>query len=156
MRPMRQAFWDHQDIHDFTARKIFEIGPFADVTANQRRMAKSVNFGLLYGMSDFGLAQRLEIERGEARKITEAYFARFPGVRGYIDRCLEEGRERGYVQTLLGRAPLHARSALEESHAALGRGTRSNERAASGQRRGSDEARDWCASIAGWPNSGTT
>jgi DNA polymerase-1 len=100
---MRQAFWEHQDIHDFTARKIFEIGPFADVTANQRRMAKSVNFGLLYGMSDFGLAQRLEIERGEARKITEAYFARFPGVRGYIDRCLEDGRERGYVQTLLGR-----------------------------------------------------
>jgi DNA polymerase-1 len=100
---MRQAFWEHQDIHDFTARKIFEIGPFADVTPNQRRMAKSVNFGLLYGMSDFGLAQRLEIERGEARKITEAYFARFPGVRGYINRCLEEGRERGYVQTLLGR-----------------------------------------------------
>jgi DNA polymerase-1 len=100
---MRQAFWEHQDIHDFTARRIFEIGPFADVTPNQRRMAKSVNFGLLYGMSDFGLAQRLEIERGEARKITEAYFARFPGVRGYIDRCLEQGRERGYVETLLGR-----------------------------------------------------
>jgi DNA polymerase-1 len=100
---MRQAFWERQDIHDFTARRIFEIGPFADVTPNQRRMAKSVNFGLLYGMSDFGLAQRLEIERGQARAITEAYFARFPGVRGYIDRCLEEGRECGYVQTLLGR-----------------------------------------------------
>jgi DNA polymerase I len=100
---MREAFWDHQDIHDFTARRIFEIGPFADVTPNQRRMAKSVNFGLLYGMSDFGLAQRLEIDRGEAHAITAAYFARFPGVRGYIDRCLEEGRERGYVQTLLGR-----------------------------------------------------
>lgn len=100
---MREAFWEHQDIHDFTARRIFEIGPFADVTDNQRRMAKSVNFGLLYGMSDFGLAQRLEIERGQAKAITEAYFARFPGVRGYIDRTLEEGRERGYVQTLLGR-----------------------------------------------------
>jgi DNA polymerase-1 len=100
---MREAFWSHQDIHDFTARQIFEIGPFADVTANQRRMAKSVNFGLLYGMSDFGLAQRLEIDRGQAHAMTEAYFARFPGVRGYIDRCLEEGRERGYVQTLLGR-----------------------------------------------------
>jgi DNA polymerase I len=100
---MRQAFWDHQDIHDFTARKIFDIGPFADVTPNQRRMAKSVNFGLLYGMSDFGLAQRLEIDRAQAHAMTEAYFARFPGVRGYIDRCLEEGRERGYVETLLGR-----------------------------------------------------
>jgi DNA polymerase-1 len=100
---MREAFWQHQDIHDVTARKIFDIGPFADVDANQRRMAKSVNFGLLYGMSDFGLAQRLEIDRGSARAMTDAYFAQFPGVRGYIDRCLEEGRERGYVQTLLGR-----------------------------------------------------
>jgi len=100
---MRQAFWEHQDIHDFTARKIFDIGPLAEVTPNQRRMAKSVNFGLLYGMSDFGLAQRLEIDRAQAHAITEAYFARFPGVRGYIDHCLEEGRERGYVQTLLGR-----------------------------------------------------
>jgi len=100
---MKEAFWSHQDIHDFTARQIFEVGPFADVTPNQRRMAKSVNFGLLYGMSAFGLAQRLEIERGEAQAMTDAYFARFPGVRGYIDRCLAEGRERGYVQTLLGR-----------------------------------------------------
>ena len=100
---MRAAFHEHQDIHDFTARRIFEIGPFADVTPNQRRMAKSVNFGLLYGMSDFGLAQRLEIDRGEARAITTAYFARFPGVRAYIEACLEEGRERGYVSTLLGR-----------------------------------------------------
>jgi DNA polymerase-1 len=100
---MRQAFWERQDIHDFTARKIFDIGPFADVTPNQRRMAKSVNFGLLYGMSDFGLAQRLEIDRAQARAITEAYFARFPSVRAYIDRCLAEGRERGYVATILGR-----------------------------------------------------
>jgi DNA polymerase-1 len=100
---MRTAFHEHQDIHDFTARKLFEVGPFADVTGNQRRMAKSVNFGLLYGMSDFGLAQRLEIDRGEARAITTAYFDRFPGVRSYIERCLEEGRERGYVSTLLGR-----------------------------------------------------
>ncbi|GAC1404829.1 MAG: DNA polymerase I [Candidatus Velthaea sp.] len=100
---MRTAFHERQDIHDFTARKIFEVGPFADVTPNQRRMAKSVNFGLLYGMSDFGLAQRLEIDRGEARAITTAYFERFPGVRAYIERCLEAGRERGYVETLLGR-----------------------------------------------------
>jgi DNA polymerase-1 len=70
---------------------------------NQRRMAKSVNFGLLYGMSDFGLAQRLEIPRAEARAITEAYFARFPSVRAYIDRTLDEARELGYVATILGR-----------------------------------------------------
>jgi DNA polymerase I len=100
---MRAAFHEGQDIHDFTARRIFDVGPFAQVDPNQRRMAKSVNFGLLYGMSDFGLAQRLEIERGAARAMTEAYFERFPGVRGYIDRCLQEARERGYVETLLGR-----------------------------------------------------
>ena len=100
---MRQAFHEGQDIHDFTARRIFDVGPLAEVTRGQRTMAKSVNFGLLYGMSDFGLAQRLEIDRATARTMTEAYFARFPGVRGYIDRCLDEARERGYVQTLLGR-----------------------------------------------------
>ena len=100
---MRAAFHEGQDIHDFTARRIFDVGPFAEVDPNQRRMAKSVNFGLLYGMSDFGLAQRLEIDRGTARAMTEAYFERFPGVRGYIDRCLEQARERGYVETLLGR-----------------------------------------------------
>jgi DNA polymerase-1 len=100
---MRAAFHEHQDIHDFTARRIFDVGPFAEVTRNQRTMAKSVNFGLLYGMSDFGLAQRLEIDRATARAMTEAYFERFPGVRGYIDTCLEQARERGYVETLLGR-----------------------------------------------------
>jgi DNA polymerase-1 len=100
---MRTAFHERQDIHDFTARKIFDVGPFADVDPNQRRMAKSVNFGLLYGMSDFGLAQRLEIDRATARTMSETYFERFPGVRGYIDRCLEQARECGYVETILGR-----------------------------------------------------
>ncbi|HYW53214.1 MAG TPA: DNA polymerase I [Dongiaceae bacterium] len=100
---MRAAFHERQDIHDFTARRIFDVGPLAGVTRAQRTMAKSVNFGLLYGMSDFGLAQRLEIDRATARAMTEAYFARFPGVRGYIDRCLEEARECGYVKTILGR-----------------------------------------------------
>jgi DNA polymerase-1 len=100
---MREAFHAGQDIHDFTARQIFDVGPFAEIDGNQRRMAKSVNFGLLYGMSDFGLAQRLEIERGEAKAMTQAYFARFPSVRAYIERSLEEAREKGYVETILGR-----------------------------------------------------
>jgi DNA polymerase I len=100
---MRTAFHEGADIHDFTARQIFGIGPIAPVSANERRMAKAVNFGLLYGMSDFGLAQRLEIGRAEAKAITTQYFARFPTVRGWIDRNLEEGRERGYVATILGR-----------------------------------------------------
>ena len=99
---MRTAFEEGQDIHDFTARQIFNVGD-GTVDGNQRRMAKSVNFGLLYGMSDFGLAQRLEIARAEAREITAAYFARFPSVRAYIDRTLEEARELGYVTTIMGR-----------------------------------------------------
>ncbi len=100
---MRRAFEEGQDIHDFTARQIFGIAPEASVDQNQRRMAKSVNFGLLYGMSDFGLAQRLEISRAEAKEITAAYFARFPSVRRHIEVTLEEGRRRGYVSTILGR-----------------------------------------------------
>jgi DNA polymerase-1 len=100
---MREAFAEGQDIHDYTARKIFDLGPLLPVDQNQRRMAKSVNFGLLYGMSDFGLAQRLDIGRAEAKAITAAYFARFPSVRAYIEATLERGRELGYVETILGR-----------------------------------------------------
>ncbi len=100
---MRRAFEEGQDIHDFTARQIFDVPTGIKADDNQRRIAKSVNFGLLYGMSDFGLAQRLEIGRAEAKEMTTAYFARFPSVRAYIDRTVEEGRERGYVTTLFGR-----------------------------------------------------
>jgi DNA polymerase I len=100
---LRRAFAQSQDIHDFTARQIFGIASGVSVDPNQRRMAKSVNFGLFYGMSDFGLAQRLEIGRAEAKEITTAYFARFPDVRGFIDRTIEEGRRNGYVSTILGR-----------------------------------------------------
>ena len=100
---MRRAFEEGQDIHDFTARQIFNVPAGVSVDGNQRRMAKSVNFGLLYGMSDFGLAQRLEIDRSVARDITTAYFARFPSVRDYIDRTIEIARQKGYVTTILGR-----------------------------------------------------
>lgn len=100
---MRRAFEEGQDIHDFTARQIFSVVPGAEVDANQRRMAKSVNFGLLYGMSEFGLAQRLEIPRAQAREITHSYFARFPSVREYIRETLDAGRRNGYVSTILGR-----------------------------------------------------
>ncbi len=102
-RALRSAFEEAADIHDFTARQIFGIAPNVRVDPNQRRMAKSVNFGLFYGMSDFGLAQRLEISRAQAKEITTAYFARFPDVRAYIERTIEEGRRNGYVSTILGR-----------------------------------------------------
>ncbi|HKU66560.1 MAG TPA: DNA polymerase I [Candidatus Baltobacteraceae bacterium] len=100
---MRRAFHEGQDIHDFTARQIFNVGPSEAVDGNQRRIAKSVNFGLLYGMSDFGLAQRLEIGRAEAKEMTQAYFSRFPSVRDYIKSVIDRGREQGFVRTILGR-----------------------------------------------------
>ncbi|HVR47798.1 MAG TPA: DNA polymerase I [Candidatus Binatia bacterium] len=100
---MRAAFRESADIHDYTARQIFNVPADVLVDGNQRRMAKSVNFGLFYGMSDFGLAQRLEISRAEAKEMTAAYFARFPEVRAYIDNTIEEGRRTGYVSTILGR-----------------------------------------------------
>ncbi|HMD01933.1 MAG TPA: DNA polymerase I [Candidatus Baltobacteraceae bacterium] len=100
---MREAFRRGDDIHDVTARGIFGVLQPDRPTPNQRRIAKSVNFGLLYGMSEFGLAQRLGIERLEARAMTDAYFARFPRVREWIEANLEFGRERGYVETMLGR-----------------------------------------------------
>jgi DNA polymerase-1 len=100
---MRRAFHEGQDIHDFTARQIFDVRVGESADPNQRRIAKSVNFGLLYGMSDFGLAQRLEIPRAQAKEMTQAYFARFPSVRAYIDGVIRAGREDGYVTTLLGR-----------------------------------------------------
>ncbi len=100
---MRRAFEQGQDIHDFTARRLFTIPEDEHVDPNQRRMAKSVNFGLLYGMSEFGLAQRLEISRAQAKEITAAYFARFPSVREFIEKSLAQGRRDGYVSTILGR-----------------------------------------------------
>jgi DNA polymerase-1 len=100
---MRRAFEEGQDIHDFTARQIFDVPPGGKADGNQRRMAKAVNFGLLYGMSDFGLAQRLEIGRAEAKEMSAAYFARFPSVRAFIENTLEEGRKNGFVSTIFGR-----------------------------------------------------
>jgi DNA polymerase-1 len=97
---MLEAFRQGQDIHDFTARQIFGG---ETVSPQQRRVAKSVNFGLLYGMSDFGLAQRLEIPKSQAKEMIQAYFARFPSVKSYIRGVIEQGRHDGYVSTLLGR-----------------------------------------------------
>lgn len=100
---MRRAFVERQDIHDFTARQIFSLPQGQAATGNQRRMAKAVNFGLLYGMSDFGLAQRLEIGRAQAKEMSAAYFARFPSVQAFIEEVIERARQDGYVTTILGR-----------------------------------------------------
>lgn len=97
-----EAFRAGQDVHAITAAKIFGI-PLEEVTADQRRIAKTANFGIMYGISSFGLSQRLKIGRGEAKKIIEDYFANFPAISSYIEDTLTAARENGYVETIFGR-----------------------------------------------------
>ena len=96
------AFRNGVDVHAATAEKIFGV-PHEDVTPEQRRVAKTANFGIMYGISSFGLAQRLGVSRSEAKKIIDDYFAAFPAVRSYIDDTIAAARENGYVETLFGR-----------------------------------------------------
>src|SRR5689334_336080 len=97
-----RAFKEGDDIHRVTAAEIFGVPP-ADVTADQRRYIKAVNFGLIYGMSAFGLATQLNIERSAAAQFIERYFTRYPGVAAYMQRTRELAREQGYVETVFGR-----------------------------------------------------
>ena len=97
-----EAFRNGQDVHASTAAKIFGID-LSDVTPDQRRIAKTANFGIMYGISSFGLSQRLKIGRGEAKKIIEDYFANFPAISSYIEDTLTAARENGYVETIFGR-----------------------------------------------------
>lgn len=97
-----QAFTEGQDIHRATAAEVFGV-QVEQVTPEQRRYAKVINFGLIYGMSEFGLATQLGLERTAARIFIDRYFARYPGVAGYMKRTRELARQNGYVETVLGR-----------------------------------------------------
>jgi DNA polymerase-1 len=97
-----EAFGRGEDIHRRTAAEVAGVAPDA-VTADQRARAKAVNFGIIYGSSAFGLARQLGIAAGEARETIDAYFARYRGVRRFLDVTVEQARERGWVTTLLGR-----------------------------------------------------
>ncbi|MGY4830330.1 DNA polymerase I [Sphaerotilaceae bacterium SBD11-9] len=97
-----KAFAEGMDVHRATASEVFGIEPAA-VTSEQRRYAKTINFGLIYGMGAFGLAASLGIERGAASQYIERYFARYPGVKQYMDDTKASAKERGYVETLFGR-----------------------------------------------------
>ncbi|HZN25784.1 MAG TPA: DNA polymerase I [Burkholderiales bacterium] len=97
-----RAFSAGEDIHRATASEVFGT-PLEDVSADQRRYVKAINFGLMYGMSAFGLSRQLEIERSAAAQYIERYFARYPGVKAYMDRTRELARERGFVETVFGR-----------------------------------------------------
>ncbi|MGB5451157.1 MAG: DNA polymerase I [Sedimenticolaceae bacterium] len=97
------AFAAGADIHRATAAEVFGADSPEAVTAEQRRSAKAINFGLIYGMSAFGLARQLGIERGAAQEYVDLYFARYPGVKDFMERTREQAREQGYVETLFGR-----------------------------------------------------
>ncbi|MEC8518157.1 MAG: DNA polymerase I, partial [Pseudomonadota bacterium] len=99
---LRQAFADGQDIHAMTASEMFGV-PLADMTAETRRRAKAINFGIIYGISAFGLANQLGISRGEASDYIKAYFERFPGIKDYMNAVKQEAHAQGYVSTLFGR-----------------------------------------------------
>ena len=99
---MIEAFRNQADIHTITAAKVFVVEP-ENVTAEMRRTAKMVNFGIIYGISAFGLSQRLGIPRTEAASIIEAYFREYPAIRDFMDLTIAEARENGFVETLSGR-----------------------------------------------------
>jgi DNA polymerase-1 len=96
------AFAEDRDVHQATAAEVFGM-QLADVTPDQRRSAKAINFGLIYGMSAFGLARQLSIGRGEAQKYVDLYFERYPGVKRYMDETKQKARDAGFVETIFGR-----------------------------------------------------
>ena len=118
------AFAHNLDIHTATAAEVFGV-PLEEVSNDQRRMAKVINFGLIYGMSAFGLASQLNLERAAAQAYIDRYFARYPGVAGYMQRTREAARSQGYVETVFGR-----RLYLPEINAKNGQRRQGAERAA--------------------------
>ncbi|WP_312787805.1 DNA polymerase I, partial [Stenotrophomonas indicatrix] len=108
-----RAFEQGADVHRATAAEVFGR-TLEEVTSNERRAAKAINFGLMYGMSAFGLARNLGIDRGQAQDYVALYFSRYPGVRDFMERMREQAREQGYVETLFGRRlylnDIHARN----------------------------------------------
>jgi len=99
---LKQAFADGIDIHALTASQMFDV-PLDEMTPDVRRQAKAINFGVIYGISGFGLARNLRIPRKDAQAFIDKYFERFPGIRGYMDDTVAFAKEQGFVQTLFGR-----------------------------------------------------
>ena len=99
---MQEAFNSGHDIHTATAAKIYKI-PLEEVTTDMRRKAKTANFGIIYGISVFGLSERLAVPRAEAKELIDGYFESYPDVKKYMDNCIQRAKELGYVETMLGR-----------------------------------------------------
>jgi DNA polymerase-1 len=102
IQTLKKAFKDTLDVHAATASQVFGI-PLENITPELRRKAKAINFGIIYGMSAFGLASRLRISRQDAKEYIERYFAQYPGIRHYMDTTIAFAKEHGYVETLFGR-----------------------------------------------------
>jgi len=117
---MLKAFRDGQDIHAATAAKIFDIS-LSEVTRDMRRKAKTANFGIIYGISTFGLAEQLRISRTEAKELIDGYFATFPDIKAYMDHSISIAREKGYVETIFGRRrflpDINSRNAIVRGYA---------------------------------------
>ena len=115
-----KAFAEDKDIHSATAAEVFELD-LIDVTADQRRSAKAINFGLMYGMSAFGLGKQLGISRGQAQEYVDLYFDRYPGVKAFMDGTRETASKQGYVETVFGRRlylpEINARNAPRRQYA---------------------------------------
>ena len=97
-----ETFARGEDIHSATAARIFDV-PLDQVSSDQRRVAKSINFGIVYGMGDYGLAQRTDLDQKDASRFIADYFSHHPGVKAYLDETKRLARSQGYVSTLLGR-----------------------------------------------------
>jgi DNA polymerase-1 len=109
---LQEDFKNGEDIHASTARRIFHLPADAEIDRNMRRRAKAVNFGIVYGISDYGLAQRIHVSRSQAHEFIQNYFKEFPGVKKYIDDMIAFAREHGYVETIT-----HRRRYLPDIHA---------------------------------------
>jgi DNA polymerase-1 len=117
---MINAFLQNEDIHTTTASKVYGVDP-EDVTREMRSKAKTANFGIIYGISAFGLSQRMRIPRAEAKDLIDGYFANYPGVKDYMDQCINFAREHGFVETMFGRRrnlpEIHSRNAMIRGNA---------------------------------------
>lgn len=117
---MLDAFLNNEDIHTATASKIYGI-QLSEVTSDMRRKAKTANFGIIYGISAFGLAQRLSISRSEAKQLIDGYFSNYPHVREYMEKSIRDARSKGFVETIMGRrrylADINSRNAMARGFA---------------------------------------
>jgi DNA polymerase-1 len=112
---LKKAFWEGQDIHALTASQVFGL-PLEGLDASMRRKAKAINFGIIYGISPFGLARQLGVEQGEAASYIQTYFEQYPGIQDYMERTKQFCRQHGYVQTLFGRR-CHVPGIHDKNHA---------------------------------------